>query len=84
MAKDVYPLWGIVMGGPTLCGGVAIFSSKYIAEFHAKANNDFNMRSPYAEKDADGISKAWKMGDGKCWVVEITSEDQLNQFFVWE
>lgn len=84
MAEDVYPLWGVVMGGPTLCGGVAVFSRECDALAFTIIRNQDNMYLPNAVKDSDGISKAWKMGDGKCWPVEITSEDQLNQFFVWE
>lgn len=84
MEQDVYPLWGVVVGGPTLCGGIAVFSDETDANVFAFVRNQDNMHSPSAAKDPDGISKAWKMGDGKCWVVEITAEDQLVQFFDWE
>lgn len=50
--------------GPNLCGRVALFAGVEDAKLFSTFKNLKNMYSHTAERDEDGISLAWKMGDG--------------------
>jgi hypothetical protein len=57
----------VYAAGPTLAGRVAVFDSERDAEVFCDQRNSESKYNPTSRKDEDGISLAWKMGDGRYW-----------------
>ncbi len=80
-------MYGVMCCGPNLCGIVAIFKDKSRAKDYALQKNKEEAFSPSATKDFDGISIAWKMGDGKYSVEKLifrNFETDIEKIFEWD
>ena len=71
--------------GPHLCGAVAVFRSEVDAQNFVDVKNMEHAFSPTATKDANGISLAWLVGDGRYDVRPCTEFTQeLSKLFEWD
>ena len=79
-------LYGVLVGGPTLSGYVALCSSEQHAKLIARDINRKNMYKGEINEET-GLSKAWEMGDGKAAAVHCTEclpETTISEFFEWK
>lgn len=61
---ESYKVCVVYTGGPTVGGRVALFDSEKDAKEYCTLKNEESKYSPTSKKDKDGVSLAWKMGDG--------------------
>lgn len=81
MRDNVYTVWS---SGPTLGGRVAVFRTRVEAYEFSNLMNEMTKYSPTSSKDTDGVSRAWKMGDGAYWVKEEPDPFENSEYFEWD
>jgi len=80
--QSMEKVYSVYTSGPTLSGRVALFNLHTDAVDFCRCKNEENMYSPTSTKGSDGISLAWRMGDGHYYLRQ--ERLPISELFEWD